>query len=339
MAITIKDVALLAGVSYQTVSRVINNSKNISPETYKNVTDAIKKLNYYPNSMARNLNKEIVNAIGLTIPMSAHEITLNTFFSAIIGEVSGICSQKGIRLNVFSFDEHNEDADMIIRLYKEKIIGGVLLTCPGLDIHCIMSLLYNKIPFVIIGRPNLDFGVSYVDIDNEDIAYKATHELLERGHKRIALINGPDYMTYSVDLLSGYKRALSEYNIDLKQAYVLNTNLVFSDSKPSDYEFITQNDISAIICANDNLALGIVGFLKAKNLSIPDDVSLMTLNYNSWFSLLTPSLAGVDMRSSQLAIEATNMLLALMFDKSIEPRKVLLKSEMIKGDSIGIAKI
>jgi LacI family transcriptional regulator len=338
MAVTIKDVARLAGVSHQTVSRVINNSPNIAPETYEKVMDAIQKLNYFPNSLARNLQREIVNAIGLTIPFSSHEIANNAFFAQIIGEVSGICTKRGIHLNVFSFDEHSEDAGMIIRLYKEKIISGVLLTCPGLDSNSIMSLIYNKVPFVVVGRPNLDFGVSYADIDNEDIACRATLSLLELGHRRIALINGPEFMTYSDDLRNGYRRALDRFNMPPESTFVRNTNLIFADSRPSEFDFIFDNGITAVICANDSLALGVMGLLKASGRRIPADVSLMALTYNAWYSHLTPSLAGTDMHSSQLGMEATNMLLSLIFDKPNEPMRLILKADLIPGSSIGLVK-
>jgi len=339
MAITIKDVAKLAGVSYQTVSRVINDSTSVKEDTRLRVLAAIKKLNYYPNQAARNIHGNSIYSIGLTIPFSGEDIRGNPFFMEVIGTISKICTYKGIALNIFTFDENNEDVELLIRLYKEKVISGIILTCPTLDEKSLIELKYHEIPVVVIGRPGAQLNISYVDSDNITASYEATKHMIGLGHRSIALINGPAFMTLSEDLLRGYSTALQEAGIALQNEYVINSKLEEEDAE-SKTKILLENrpEITAAFCATDFIALGLMKSAFDFGMNIPDDLSIISRVYSTWNSFLKPSLTATKDNYSLLGKHSIEILLKIIEKKQDDYERIVIPYEMVFGESCGPVK-
>ena len=334
MAVTIKDVAQLAGVSHQTVSRVINNTSNVRPETRKKVMDAIEKLQFYPNKAAQNLQKQVVSSIGLFIPFSSEQIRGNPFFAEIIGVISNVCTKQDMCLNIFSYDENKDGIDLPVRLYKQKIIGGLILTCPSIDKKNIIELKYHRIPFVVIGRPVKGYDISYVDIDNVKLAYDCTKVLIELGHRNIALINGPSFMTYSQDIYTGYCKALNERGLNINSDIIVETNLLEEDAETKAVVLFQKGkNISAIFTANDYLALGIMKVAFDRGLKVPEDISIIAGCENRWNSFVTPALSSVRIDYTRLGEEAAKSLFDLMFSKQEETKRVIIPTEIVMRGS------
>lgn len=334
MAISIKDVANLAGVSHQTVSRVINNSPYVKPDTRRKVLEAIEKLQYYPNRSARNLNRTIVNAVGLSIPFPSDQAAGNPFVAEMIGAIGNVCNLNGVCLNVISFDEKENDMELLIRFYKERTISGLLLTWPGMDEKSVVQLKYHDIPCVVIGRPDADYGIHYVDVDHVRIGYECTRHLLGLGHRRIALLNGRASTAAGKDLYAGYAKALGELRIPADPDLIAHTGLAEEDGEARLPAWLDRQ-ATAVFCANDALALGTIKAAQDRGLSIPDDLSVVAGTSSRWNAFIRPALTSVEIDYRYQGKMAIELLFDEIFNGRRETARIAVPAELVVRHSCG----
>ncbi len=334
--VTIEDVARLADVSTQTVSRVINASVNVKAETRTRVTEAIEKLHYYPNRSAQNLQKKTVQSIGIAIPFATAQIKQNPFYAEVISAVSNECARAGFTLNVTSYDTETKDAKNIVRLFKERVISGIVLTSPDIEDANIIELRYHRIPFVVIGRPQKDSGVTYVDGDNVGMARECTEYLIGLGHRKILLINGPSFMTYSEDLSAGYAKAHQEHSLPVLPELMVETNLLEDDALGRESELTRRLEgATAAYTANDQLALALVKILADSGRKVPDDFSIVAGSDSFWTPFVTPSLTAVSTEYAAIGGKATQLLLRMIAagDKGTSPTRLIFPARIIERGS------
>ncbi len=333
-SVTIQDVARLVGCSTQTVSRVVNGSPSVRQSTRERVLQGIEQLDYHPNIWARNLQRRRVDSIGLSIPFSTEQIRRNPFFAEIISSVSNECSESQMGLNVVSYDKDQEGTDLLIRMHRQKVISGLILTCPGMDPECISLLKHKGVPLVVIGRPTAGVNVSYVDGNNARIAYDCTRHLLNLGHRRVALINGPSSMTYSEDLYQGYIRALSERGISRERGVAVETNLLEDDAELKARELISRRPpVTACVAANGHLALGLIRSLREAGRGVPEDVSVIACSSSEYDQYAYPPISSVRMDYSRLAQIAFQILMRAIAEVPPNPEQVILPGQIVERDS------
>lgn len=331
---TVQDVARLAGCSAQTVSRVVNGSDRVRSDTRERVLAAIAQLDYHPNLWARKLQGSTVHSIGLSIPFSTEQIRRNPFFAEIISAISNECSRDEMGLSVVSYDETAGGIDLLIRMYRQKVISGLVLTCPGMDPEAILSLKHARIPLVVIGRPPAGVRVNYVDGDNVRAAADSTRYLLQRGHRRIALLNGPSVMTYSDDLYRGYSGAMADYG--LPPGVGVETNLLVDDAERKTRDLVVAADgYSGYVAANAHIALGLIQSLRLVGRTVPEDISLVSCSSSEYDEFVTPPITSVRIDYSELGRRATRILLRAMNDPSREPETVVLSGSIVERGSCG----
>ncbi|WP_214627760.1 LacI family DNA-binding transcriptional regulator [Paenibacillus agaridevorans] len=332
MSSTINDVAKLAGVSRQTVSRVINNSPLVKPETIVEVQKAITLLDYHPNAVARNLAIKTVKTVGLFMPFDVEQVRQNMFFSTISATICHYYAKQDFVLQLFTSPDDRNYSELFKKLYREKRVGGLILTCPSVNNEDVMELLAAKIPFVIIGRPGLELEqINYVDVDNVKAAYLAVQRMLELGHRKICLLNAPSSMTLAVDIRKGAEEAyreasmpignLSEMHIDLtlKSAYEATLHVMSRDDRPT-----------AFVTADDLIVLGIKKATDQLNLSIPTDLSVISVIKNGWADLLPMPLTYIDASFEDLGTRSAQFMLKTIS----EPEKKHMMQKKLKPELI-----
>ena len=330
-SVTIRDVAKLSGFSMQTVSRVINNSGLVKEETRKSVLDAIEKLNYHPNFWARNLQRQRANSIALSIPFSTEQIRYNPFFMEVISAVSNETTQSGAALNLFSYNEGDRGTELLISMYRRKVMSGLIHTCPHSGPEALIKLSHSGMPVVVIGRPSIDIGISYVDTDNVQLAYDCAKHLIEMGHRNITLINGPSYMTYSEDLYSGYLNAVIEAGIPANRAVSIETNFLEEDAeRKAPGLFTTDNPSTAYITANTEIAFGLIKYIKSIGLSVPQDYSIITCSDGMSNEVIQPPLTSMQIDSVGLGRTAARIVLDGTAGMG---HKIIMKAKMIIRES------
>lgn len=329
---TVHDVARLAECSAQTVSRVVNGSDKVRPDTRERVLAAIAQLDYHPNVWARKLQGSAVHAVGLSIPFSTEQIRRNPFFMEIISAISNECSRGEMALNVVSYDETAGGIDLLVRMYRQKMISGLVLTCPGMDPEAILTLKQNRIPLVVIGRPPTGVRVSYVDGDNVRAAADSTRYLIAHGHRDIALLNGPSVMTYSDDLYRGYSQGMSAAGLPVLPA--VETNLLEDDAARKTRELVLHSPhSSAFVAANAHIALGLIRSLRCIGKRVPDDVSVVACSSSEYDEFVSPPITSVRIDYSEIGRIATQIVLRAISGPGAEPESVVLPGTIVDRES------
>lgn len=337
MKVTIEDVAKVAGVSRQTVSRVLNDHPSVKLETRDRVLEAIEKLQYYPNEVARNLSRMTPNVVGFFAPFTEERVSLIPFYSQVYSTISRVCTERDFLFQIFTSYQEKAAEVSLIHAYKQKKFGGVLLTCPAVTIKGLVSLENEGIPFVVIGRPSADMGFCYVDYNNRDMAYQGTMHLLENGSRSIALINGPGFMTYSQDFFLGYASALGEAGLSVRSELIMQGDL----TQGSGYDamqklFSTGAEIDGLYVVNDMMTLGAFEAVRQEGCSIPDDISLVCGSLNS-IGYMKPCVTGFRQDFDELGSIACQMLISIMTGTELRQRKRILRGLFCLGDTTRIS--
>jgi LacI family transcriptional regulator len=333
MRITIEDVAKVAGVSRQTVSRVLNNSPNVKPETRTRVLQTIKKLDYYPDAVARNMSRSIPNIIGFFTPFTEQRMVQIDFYSQMYAILSKECMTNDFQFQIITSHDEKSTEESLIEAYRAKKLGGVLLTCPSITIHGLIALENEGIPFVIVGRPPMDMDFYYVDHNNRQIAYDGTKHLVESGCKTIVLLNGPQFMTYSEDFKFGYTQALQDYGLDVIPELILTGDL----TQASGYEqmqYLLSNGIKfdGLYVVNDMMTLGAFEAARQNGYRIPEDFQLIAGSLNA-IAYMKPKVTGFLLDFDKLAKTACNMLIDIMTKKPVAKKNVIVKATPCLGET------
>jgi LacI family transcriptional regulator len=272
--VTISQVAKEAGVSSQTVSRVINNRPEITPETRQHVQDVIKRLGYQPNAIARSLIQRRSHTLGVVT--SGLEYYGPSHI--LIGVEQG-ANQAGlsILLNLIHQPE-TQDIGSIINGLVSRQVEGIIWAVPEIDSNRSWfreNLHQLSIPVVFLStQPRENLNV--VEIDNRHGAYIATQHLLERGYEKIGLIAGPLTWWAASERRRGWQDALTDAGISFDDSWVMEGNWS-ADSGEQGLHALLQKfpDVQAVFACNDQMALGLMRAARKLGKRIPEDLAVV----------------------------------------------------------------
>jgi LacI family transcriptional regulator len=202
---TIKDVAAIAGVSFTTVSHVVNNTRPVSADVRSKVELAIRQLNYVPSAVARSLKARSTTTIGLVVPNST-----NPYFAELARGIEDGCARNGYCLFFCNSDDDPAKQRNYLRVLQEKRIDGLIVASAGDDATLAKTLADSREPLVIVDRNIEGVSADLVQIDHEKGAYLATRHLLQLGHSKIGCITGPVETAVSAMRVHGFIRAMAE---------------------------------------------------------------------------------------------------------------------------------
>ena len=285
----IYEIAKEAGVSIATVSRVMNHSATVSEKSTRRVMDAVKKLNYVPNSMARSLSTSVSNSIGVVVP----DIN-NPFFSKVLKGVTAVADEKGYQVILYSTDENEEREQKILHTMREHRLRGMIITPVSEDCKDTLVQLRDyaarNIPVVLLDREVDDPRFDRVVSQDEDGVYEAVQSLLQGGHERVAIVTGPLHSRPGKERLRGYKRALKEAGVAVREEYVRHGDFRMERAYEETMKLLALPEPPTAIFASNNMTT--YGCLKAfgeLDLTIGKDIALVGfddidalkwLNYN-----------------------------------------------------------
>lgn len=345
--LTIKEIAKLAKVSVATVSRVINNAPYVNKKTKEKVLKIIKHYKYTPNPAAKALPSKInkfpyKKCIAIVIADTAKYGFANLFFSKVF---YGIMEESvEYKYNLFTriiktsnfdfFDEinlimNNSDGMIAIGHGVESFVYEVTKRKENFPIVLIES--YSKFPYVKLNS---------VLVDNFNAAYLATKYLIECGHRKIAIIKGPDDYISALDRYKGFLEALKENNISFFQKYVEEGNLEYIGGYEAAMRMIKKlkrRDFpTAIFCVNDFTALGVKDALEKNGFLIPEDVSLVGFDNIELTQQVTPSLTTIDVPKEEMGRLAVRRLNDLISNKDLATVNLKVSAKLIKRESVRV---
>ncbi|MCC3375847.1 LacI family DNA-binding transcriptional regulator [Cohnella sp. REN36] len=336
MASTINDVGRLAGVSRQTVSRALNDPDSLHPTTLKKVMRAIRMLDYHPNITARNLANRSVRSIGLFMPFTVEQMRHNLFFPVISTSICQHCAENDFMFQLFTAAPEEEGfSGLFKKLYYQKKVGGLILALPSIKTRDIVELIGSRIPFVLIGRPAFDLElVHYVDVDNVQASYMATRHLLDLGHRSVALLSASPSLTLSEDLLAGFRKAYEDKGIPTGKAYVAHTDLTFGSARWEMEKLLDLTDPpTAVVSADDLLALGAVRAAEERGMSVPGNLSIVCATHNGWGDIAHPKFTYIATGYEQLGHLASNHMISSILKQDMPALRQILPVRLVECSS------
>ena len=323
--ISINDVALRAGVSITTVSRVINKLPTVKQENREKVEEAIRFFKFKPNLSAQRLARGVTNAVALVIPR--YEGIFYSFFAVeIIRGVGSICEQLKLDL-LLHITEGKE-------LLNTSNVGGVIFADIIENRKQLESVLEDKVPCITLNNIVEDLPVNYIAIDNLKGAKIAVDYLLELGHKNIATITGGTTTQAALQRLEGYKLTLKQKNIPVKEEYIIKGDYSRRSARLATQKLLElKKPPTAIFAASDDMAQEAITVIMEKGLKVPKDISVIGFDDNP-ASLYGPvALTTIKQPLFSMAQQAVKELNAIMLAQKKTAVKIVLPTELIVRES------
>lgn len=329
-AITIYDVARAAGVSYSTVSRVLNGFEYVKAETRRKVLEAADRLGYVANLQARSLAGGRSNIIGLLVP------TLdNGYVSEIARGIDEELARANYELMLYSTHRQRSKESLFVNTIANGLTDGLLLMVPLIPAQYLQALRDRDVPYVLIDQNDPEHLSHVVDSTNYQGAYEATEYLIQQGHSKIAHITGLKELSSARERLDGYKSALEARNLPYCDAYVVDGDF----REPKGYEAMQallqlEDPPTAVFAANDLSAFGAMEAIRDAGLNIPHDISIVGFDDIPQASIVTPKLTTVRQPLDQMGQVAVQMLLERINNPDSPLRRTTLATRLIIRESV-----
>lgn len=326
---TIKDVAAKASVSYQTVSRVINNKPEVTDETRQRVQQAIESLNFRPSQAARSLPRQRLHVIGLIIPYEADYLIRDPH---LLSQMSGIDTEANAHnYNVLLATAGNSKSgiDAYERFIRNRVADGALVIETASNERGDELLARQNYPCVTLGYNPTGYAVRS---DDRGGAKAATRHLLERGHQRIGIINGPATGAVAAleERLKGHQEVLAEANLAFDPALMVYGDYTrLSGQMATEKLLALPHPPTAIFALNDRMAMGAIRALHAANLHVPNDMAVVGFDDISTAVDFSPALTTVRQPSKEVGQMAARLLLKLINHKPVTDKEIILPAELI----------
>lgn len=329
---SVTDVAAHAGVSLGTVSNVLNRPERVAPVTRARVLQAIEDLGFVRNEAARQLRAGRSRTIGLIVLD-----TSNPFFTDLAGGVEKSASQNGLSLVLCNSDEKSEREAHYLSLLEEQRAFGILLA-PGLELpERVDEIRSRGTPIVLVDRGSSKTQCS-VSVDDFVGGQLAMDHLLERGHRRIAFVGGPLGLNQVADRLRGAREALRRKRNSAEDITVVETEALNVASGRDAGERIAglaaRRRPTAVFCANDLLAFGVLQVMTRQSLTVPGDIAIVGYDDIDFAAAAAVPLTSVRQPRTQLGQTATELLIEEATESAThEHRQVVFSPELVVRES------
>jgi DNA-binding LacI/PurR family transcriptional regulator len=330
--VTIVDVANAAGVSYSTVSRVVNNKTYVKDETRERVLRAMDELGYQANVQARSLAGGRTNVIGLLV------VDLTTqYIAEIIRGIDDVLATDQQELMLYTTHRRKTKESAYVNMMARGLADGLLIVLPRQPEAYLMSLRQRDFPYVLIDHTGVDESDLSVISANRQGGYEATRHLLELGHRRIGIVTGWMDMVSARDRLDGYRSALADYNVHPDESLVIEgdytqacgvrgANLLLDLPQPP----------TAIFASNDVTAMGVMDAVRARGLRVPSDISIVGFDDIPIAEVLIPQLTTIRQPLIRMGRFATQMLLDLIQKPEEKQASIVLPTALVIRESTAV---
>jgi len=329
MSPTSRDVAKRAGVSVATVSRVLNESSSVSPDSRRKVLQAIQALDYQPSRAAQQLRARRGRVLGLII-----SDIQNPFFTSVVRGIEDLAHEHGYSLVLCNSDENAEKERLYVNVMRAEGAAGVILAAVSEDSPYVHSLVGQRIPVVAIDRRLKDASIDSVCVDNVEAAREAVSTLIDMGHRRIGLIAVPLSITTGRDRHAGYLRAFHERRLKVSREWIRFGDTRETGGYACAGELLQlDSPVTALFTTNSLMTLGALRRIHESGLQIPQDISIIGFDDMPWASLLRPALSNVAQPTYELGRTAAQLLLERLENPQRPPAHVVLKTRLVMRDS------
>lgn len=328
---TIYEVSKLAGVSLATVSRVMNDSGRVSEPTRQKVVAAMAELDYQPNSIAQSLASSRSNCVGVLVS-EMHGPIFGAMLSAIEQEL-----RRAGKFAIFAAGHSDADKELAgIRFLASRNCDALILHVEALSSEFFVEQKDTLLPFVLINRDTEGLEDRCISLDNELGGYLATRSLLEFGHRRIGYISGPLAWGDAHHRLEGHKRALEESGLSMDESLLFEGDYTeFGGSRATRELLGADLGVTALVCANDEMAAGALHVIRKRGLDVPGDISVVGFDNVRWARYLHPQLSTVEYPISEMSHLAARWVLDRVYGQDSGRFQHLFKPRFVQRASSG----
>lgn len=310
MKITIKEIAEDAGVSVSTVSRVMSNSPKISEATKERVREAVERLNYKPNIMARGLVNKKTGILGVVMPKETTELFSSPFFIEVMQGISIKAKEKDYYIMYDFCKNEEEEYKGTKKLVESGLVDGICLMSTRKNDMSLDYLKNSKFPFVIIGEPEEKENVLWVDNNN----FKATYDIVKKMNfkEKIIFIGGDKKLTVTINRVLGFEKGCEELGV----AHSVYLGKTFS--KDEGYriakEILLKENCKNFLVSDDNLLNGFLEYLEEVNYK---DIVVYSFNKTGINRVWDGKVFPIDIKPEKLGVEAVKLLVDNIDNKII----------------------
>lgn len=328
-SVTIFDVAREAGVSYATVSRVLNNKDHVKPEKREAVLRAMARLGYVANQQARRLAGGRSRVVGLLV-----QGLESSYAGEIIRGIDEELAAAQYDLMLYTTHRRKTKESVYVAAISRGMAEGLLLMLPRDPAAYIDTLRRQSFPYVLIDHQGVGDEHRSIGATNRQGAYDATRHLIDLGHRRIGFITGRIELGCAIDRLAGYRAALAERGIADDPALAAEGDFMRPAGFAGARALLDLPDPpTAIFASNDDMAFGVIEAARDRGLRIPDDLSVVGFDDIPQAAIVHPPLTTVRQPLEQMGRAATRMLLKLIDDPQIQVESIALPTELVVRQS------
>ncbi len=310
MSLTIKDIAKEAGVSVSTVSKVINGSPSISEETAQRVRQIMQLHRYHPNRRARSFAQRATHNIVFITRLEKDVAFSNPHMFEIMCGVQKALCQKDYTLSIVSVEEYGSELAVAERIVEEQSADGIVIH--GSAIHPALPELMSRseFPHIVIGKPDFESQLCWIDTNNYLSGEIATKHLIERGCRVLAFVGGGEADQISAHRLQGFRTTLVNKGLTAQpelirctdstkeQSYTVMKELLSGSARPD-----------GVVCENNSIALGVVKAIHETGLAIPEDIAVIGFDDYPFSRIIEPMLSVVNIDVFDMGFQAGSLLL------------------------------
>ena len=310
MSVTIKDVAKKAGVSFSTVSKVINKSPSISQATIDKVNNIMKELNYQPNITARNFARKSTRNI-LFVFKTEMNIAYNQphLFEIMCG-VQKSLSNKNYTMSFKTVEDDRAVIELLQRTIAEQSADGIVVHGSVVTKDVAHFLTIEGFPHIVIGQTDFASTISWIDTNNALAGQTAVDFLYNKGYKNIAFVGGNQYDCISAHRYEGVIASANLRELIIKEEFTKNGIATKEESFSLMNEILNEKELpNAVICANNVIALGVIKAISQKGLKIPSDIAVISFDDYPYSRITEPMLTIVDVDMFDMGFQAGLMIM------------------------------
>ncbi|MEH7454924.1 LacI family DNA-binding transcriptional regulator [Gottfriedia acidiceleris] len=322
--VTMADVARVAGVSKSTVSQFINKRfEYMGEKTKLKIEEAIDKLGYHPNYIAKSLKQKRTSMIGIIVANIMHH-----FSNEVSRSIEDFCNGHDLHAIVCNADDDPEKEKRYIEMLRAKQVDGLIIfpTCQNNELY--ESLIKEGYPVVFVDRKVENLDVFSVITDNTESTIKAIHHLIENGHQNIAFAVQLLMVSTRRDRLKGYKQALLEAGLNINPDFILEAAIPDMKSKLEKL-FSLEEKPTAIFAANDRVFLAVMDFLKEKGIKLGKNIDLIVFDNIPFAHLLETPISFIVQPASEMGKKAAELLFDQINKVEKKPKEYVFPSKMV----------
>lgn len=332
---TLKDVAQRVGVSVQTVSNVVNGRAVVQPKTRDRILRALEELNYHPNLVARGLRRRRSQTLGFLVVDPSPRYLSDPFHSEVVTGIADVAREHGYGLLIQAsvLARNHQTQEELLQPFKQNRIDGGVITLAGppeLRQRYLEQVVTLVQPFVLLEQPVDSPNGAYVLGENRRGAFEATEYLLGKGHTQISFLTGNVAWPAIEERMEGYREALRTHGYNDQQAVFAYCEWTAQAAFEATINLLTSHPkVTAILGANDVLAVGALQAIQSLERSIPDDVAIIGFDDFDFTRYVRPQLTTVRLPGYDMGYRAAQMLLEYCQTGHFSTHKVHLPAELI----------